>query len=104
MFLHVDLDTDPPAVVLEEPDDVGRFHVAVRGGDTGRLDTALRAMGVGALEGDHAVVDPDGLRRLAAGRVGPDWAGRFDGMVAYARAKGFVGADGQAIRAHLEWE
>ena len=47
MFVLVALDSYPPRVSLEEPDDTRRFHLAVRGGTD-------RALVFGALVG-HAV-------------------------------------------------
>lgn len=104
VYLEVDLRAAPPTVVLEDPDDVGRFHVAVHGGDRAQLDDALRRAGAGHLDGDHAFVAAERLRALATGRVTADWSDRFAGMLDYARAKGFASDDGQAVRAHLEWD
>ena len=90
------------AVALVDPDDVGRFHVAVAAGVTG-VDAALQASGFGRLDSDtEALISVDALRRAAAGSVGPDWAERFAGMLTYADTKGWLAEGGTAIRGHLE--
>lgn len=105
MFVRVDVAVQPPVVTLEEPDDCRRFHLAVAGGtDLGRVFGALVDAAAGRLEGDHALVTIDAVRRMAKGRVGDDWDGRFDGMLAYARGKGWIDETGHAIQAHVEYE
>jgi hypothetical protein len=88
-------------VTLEEPDDCGRLHVEASGADDERVGQALQDDGLGALESDHALLDPTALKRLAAGRVGGDWDERFGRMIDYATSKGWVAADGR-LQAHLE--
>jgi hypothetical protein len=105
MYVDVDLESDPGAVALAEPADCTRFHVAVRGaGDAGTLDRVLRSNAAGAVDGDgEAMVRVDAVRRLAAGAVGESWEADFTAMLAYARSKGWLSEDGEAIRAHVEW-
>ena len=89
MFVQVDLATVPPTVSLEEPDDCKRFHLAVVGGrDAAMVFGALVDAAAGRLEGDHAWITVDAVRRMAAGRVGPDWASDFEGMLAFAAVQG----------------
>ncbi len=114
MQVVVDLRAEPAAVVLEDPADCGRFHVAVRGaadamagaaGDAVALDRALRSDAVGSLDGDgEALVLVDAVRRLAAGSVGDTWDDDFAAMLRYAGSKGWLSEDGASIRAHVEWE
>jgi hypothetical protein len=105
MYVDVDFGVDPATVVLAEPADCTRFHVAVRGsGDAGTLDRALRAQSVGSVDGDgEAVIDVAAVRRLAAGSVGATWDDDLAAMLAYARSKGWLSEDGGALRAHVEW-
>jgi hypothetical protein len=105
MQVVVDMAATPATVVLSEPADCGRFHVAVRGrGDAAMLDQALRADGVGSVDGDgEALVHVDAVRRLAAGAVGETWDHDFAAMLDYARSKGWLSDDDAAIRAHVEW-
>lgn len=105
MYVRVDVVPERPVVTLEEPDDCTRFHLAVVGGpDIGRVFGALVDAAAGRLDGDHALITIDAVRRMAAGRVGDDWDARFDGMLAYARTKGWIDDTGHAIQAHLEYE
>jgi len=105
MRVEVDVGADPPAVVLAEPADCGRFHVSVKGSvDIAALDRVLRSNAVGNVDSNgEAVVGVDALRRLAAGSVGAKWDDDFGAMLDYGRSKGWLSDDGAAIRAHVEW-
>ena len=104
MYLKVDLGAVPPVVTLEEPEDTKRFHVAVTGGsDAAMVFGALVDAAAGRLEGDDAFVTVDSVRRLAAGRVDPDWDAELDAMIDFAKSKGWFDEAGHAIRAHVEW-
>ena len=104
MFVQVDVNVQPPVVTLEEPDDCTRFHLAVVGGsDLARVFGALVDGAAGRLEGDHALVTIDAVRRMAAGRVGDDWDDRFAGMLGHAKSKGWIDDSGNAIQAHIEY-
>ena len=72
---------------LEEPEDLKRFHVEVA---PGVQDPAVALVGWARLDGDHAWVDVEALRRAAAGRVGARWDADFAGMLEYAKAKGWL--------------
>ncbi|GAA4559118.1 hypothetical protein [Pseudonocardia xishanensis] len=52
--------------------------------------------------GEHLMIPLETVRRLAEGRVGPDWPADFEKMIAYAASKGWTSADGTAVRAHVE--
>jgi hypothetical protein len=105
MYVQVDLAPAPPTVSLEEPGDCKRFHVAVVNGDDPALVFgALVDAAAGRLEGDHAWITVDAVRRMAGGRVGPDWDAEFDGMLAFAASKGWLDPSGASIRAHVEWQ
>jgi len=48
-------------------------------------------------------VDIDALHAAAAGQSSaPDWAQRWDRMIAFAREKGWVGDDGASLQLHIE--
>ena len=100
MIIRADLDAG--SVALVESRDFGGFHVAVAGGgvDDERLGAVLSSYG--RLDGDHAWIDVDAVDALAGEAADDDWRAGFDGMVAYARDKGFLDDSGTAIRAHLE--
>jgi hypothetical protein len=104
MFVQIDLATMPPVVTLEEPGDTKRFHVAVTGGDDyPMVFGALVDAAAGRLEGDDAWITVDAVRRMARGRVEPSWDEELDAMLDFARSKGWLDEQGNAIRAHIEW-
>ena len=116
MFVQVDLRSTPPVVSLEEPADTKRFHVVIVGGsvggsgagsgassDLGLVYGALVDAAAGRLEGDDAWISVDAVRRMASGRVGPEWDGDFSAMLDYAATKGWLDETGHTIKAHVEW-
>src|SRR3954467_12668438 len=101
MYLDVTLDNDPAAPGLREVDDFKAFKVVVHGSaDDSRLRDALD--GLGTLDGDgNAFLEIDAVKRLAGERArDAEWQRAFDGMVEYARGKGWVDAGGTALQAH----
>jgi hypothetical protein len=95
------IDLAESRVLLQQPDDFGRFSVAVEG--DGDLAEVVRQSGLGRLKdaGEHVVVDPVALRALAGPTVTGEWEDGFVGMCEYAAGKGWVEADG-GIVAHIE--
>ena len=110
MYVLVDLETTPAGVSLQEPQDCGRFRMAVRGVDSVALGRVLAATATGWLlstgggeeELGEAYVWIDAVRRMSVGRVGESWDSDLSGMVSYARSKGWLSQDEKAIRAHIE--
>jgi hypothetical protein len=102
MYLEVDLDRPRAAVRLREAGDCQRLKCVVTGPrDAARLAEALGD--IGRPEGHEAVfLQPDALRRLAAGQVSPGWGDSFQRMLDYARSKGWLNDAGE-VRAHCEW-
>lgn len=95
----------PGDVELVDPEDVRAFHVVAPDGltDDDLTDTVRRTgLGEVAAGGEHVLVRVDAVRRLAAGRVGPGWEDDLAGMLGYARSKGWLSDDGEAVRAHVE--
>ena len=97
------IDLPAAAVSLEQPGEFTRFSAAVRG--QGDLPAVVRAAALGrvAADGDHVVVDPAAVRRLAGPAADEAWDEGFAGMCAYAAGKGWVEPDG-GILAHVERE
>jgi hypothetical protein len=87
---------------LDEPNDCTRFHLEAPASVLASLGERLGEAGTtaGAPEG-HAWVDIAWVRAQAEGRVPETWPGDFDGMLAYARTKGWLDAGGTAIQAHV---
>lgn len=71
-----------------------------------RISEILDEADAGSLseDGAHVMVPVAALRRMAAGRVPEGWDADFDAMIAHAREKGWLSADGTAVQAHLERE
>ena len=87
---------------LVEPSDCKRFHVeyGVAGADPADVAAALGAWADGAVDG-HVWIRVEAVRSAAVGRVGSDWEADFDGMLAFARTKGWLNDAGDAIAAHV---
>jgi hypothetical protein len=93
-----------PAVQVVDVDDLTRLHLAVGALTDEEVDAALRSAGMGRLvDGDNGVLDVAALRAAAEPRsTAPDWAGRFDAMVAAAGDKGWTADDGAGLTVHVE--
>lgn len=96
---------EPESIVsLEEPDDCTRFHVVICGIPEDAVRQALTHNDMGWLSNrDSAWIKIAVLRRLAQGRVAPDWPERFDEMQRYAEHKGWLDDDRATVSAHCEW-
>jgi hypothetical protein len=91
-------------VTLEEPDDCNRFHVAINGLSENVARQALVSEQVGQFVSREAAgIKIVALRRLAGGRVGPDWSTRFENMLRFAESKGWLNTDRTEVRGHCEW-
>ncbi|GAB3352517.1 hypothetical protein [Modestobacter lapidis] len=93
-----------PEVRVSDVDELKRLHLAVGAVTPEEADEALRAAGLGRLSGaDTAFLDVAALRAAAEPQASAaDWGANFDGMVEYARGKGWVGDDGASLQAHVE--
>jgi hypothetical protein len=91
-------------LALEEPDDCTSLAVRVPPGLVAQLAAALRVTGLGIPAGPAEFdLCVDRLRtQAAADRIGPDWPIRWDAMISYAAARGWISADGAFVRAHIE--
>ncbi|MBV1797744.1 hypothetical protein [Siccirubricoccus sp. G192] len=88
------------ALRLEAPEDLKRFKLLVEGDIAG--EALARALGeAGRLEGEHAWIAPDWLRRASGLAADPEWQAGFAKMVEFAAKQGWVNEAG-AIRAHIE--
>jgi hypothetical protein len=96
-------DERPEARVVDV-DNLARLHLALGEVTDEEAAEALERAGLGRLEdADNAVLDAAALRAAAEPHAGaPDWAERFDGMVAAARDKGWATDDGAGLRVHVE--
>ncbi|WP_226575332.1 flavin reductase family protein [Acuticoccus sediminis] len=90
--------TDDGHLRLDDPRDFKRFSVGVRRRGAG-AERALRP--VARIEGEHAWVRPDDLRRLSPHAGEADWEAGFAAMIGFARKHGWIDAEG-CVRAHIE--
>ncbi|MCD2196780.1 hypothetical protein LQ327_25750 [Actinomycetospora endophytica] len=94
-------------VTLHQPEVVTDLYASYHQRLTAnRLAAVLAEHDAGELlEGaSHLMIPVATLRRLAEGRVPEGWDADFDGMIDYAREKGWLSDDGESVRAHLERE
>jgi hypothetical protein len=91
----------PGAVAtLEAPEDFKRFKLAAPQGLHG--EGLSQALGhAGRLEGEHAWISPDWLRRASGLADDPEWRAGFGKMLEFAAKHGWVNERGE-IRAHIE--
>ncbi len=102
--MFVRLDYARGQVTLEEPTDFKQFHLVVRGdASVARLSDELQKLRVGTVGADgHARLWVDALLRMAQHHAGSsDWQRSFDGMLSYAKGKGWVEDLGRSVRAHV---
>jgi hypothetical protein len=85
-------------VALVDGENFRAFAVVVEGAD---VDLGGALEGVGAVDGEYVWLDPEAVRGLAGEAAGPEWLAQFDGMIEFARSKGWVDGAGR-VRAHVE--
>lgn len=91
-------------LTLEESDDCQRFHVEIRDLTEEAVQQIFGREGAGTLDScEVAWIEIAFLRRLAEGRVQPEWSERFDGMLRYAERKGWLNRDQSRVQGHCEW-
>ena len=98
MIVRVDLENGP---TLEEPEVLTGFHAVSSSTDDSLVGAAMGDAGESAGDG-HVWVAASWVRRQAAPMVDAEWAQAFDGMIDYARSKGWMNEAGTHIKAHLE--
>lgn len=88
---------------VHDTDNCRALDVRVAAADRLHLDRALRSAGLGGWNGGaEAELTVAGVHAAASrGDVGADWQQRWDEMISYAAAKGWLTADGSGVRAHL---
>jgi hypothetical protein len=104
MVIVLRLDGGGDILELEDPSDLRRFHVRIEGDHgPGRIASAFASTGLGDFESaERAMVSVARVRALAESRVGAEWDGGFDAMLAYAAGKGWYDAATGRIQAHCE--
>ncbi|HEV7727252.1 MAG: uncharacterized protein JWQ26_1188 [Modestobacter sp.] len=93
-----------PEVRVSDVDDLAHLQLAVGALTEEEADQALRDAGLGRLaDADTGFLDIAALKAVGEPQASAaDWGSKFDGMVEYARGKGWVGDDGASLQAHVE--
>jgi hypothetical protein len=94
----------PDRCAVVDADDCTRLHATAAGLDDADAGAALHRANLGG-PGDpnHVWLSIDGLRATArTGASSPDWDERFDAMISFARARGWLDATEKQVAAHLE--
>lgn len=92
------------SVLLEDLDDLTCLSIVARSDARDSAPWSFHQSQLGVMTHDGtALVDPEALRRLSGGRVGPDWDERFDAMLVHARDLGWTAPDGRLF-VHTEWD
>ena len=99
MFVLVASEGGVVRASVEDTVNLRQLRVELRGVSDAQADEALRAAGLGTVEGDHAWLIADSLRLAGDGSSG--WMADFYGMLAYAKTRGWMNADGSQVRAHI---
>ena len=92
-----------PEARVVDIDDLGRLHLALGQVTDEEAAEVLERSGLGRLrDAQTALLDAAALRAAAEPRAtAPDWAARWDAMVAGARSKGFLSEDGASLQVHV---
>lgn len=98
--MYVKVHSDKEASV-QDVENLRELAVRAHGVDVNRISAALQASGLGAVEGDHAWLDVERLRRSGPAKLS-QWSEGFDGMISYAGKQGWLNEDRTRVRAHLE--
>jgi hypothetical protein len=93
-----------PEARVVDVEDLARLHLALGAVTDEEADRALRDAGLGRMsDRETGYLDIEALRAAAHGQSSaPDWARRWEDMLAAARENGWVSEDGGAFRVHVE--
>ena len=93
-----------PEARVVDIDNLTALHLALGEVTDEEAGEVLERAGLGRIrDADVAFLDAAALRAAAEPRAtAPDWATRWDAMIATARSKGWVSADGASIQVHIE--
>jgi hypothetical protein len=102
LVLISDRELDAPRLCMAE--ELGSLSVRAETDTTDwdALAWSLAVARAGEVAGGHAWLDISWLRE-AAGERDARWEGGFEGMVAHAGEYGWLSADGNRVRAHVDW-
>ena len=84
---------------VEDPQNLRQLRAEFRGVDDAAAAGALRAAGLGTIDGDHVWLDSDALR--AAGDGSSGWTVDFYAMLAFAKTRGWTNEDSSKVQARI---
>jgi hypothetical protein len=84
---------------VADPQNLRQLRAEFRGVDDAAAAEALRAAGLGTVDGDYVWLDAEALR--AAGDGSSGWTVDFYAMLAYAKTRGWTNEDSSQVRAHV---
>jgi hypothetical protein len=99
MFVLVSDQGGSVRATVEDAGNLRRLHAELRGVDDETAAAALRAAGLGALDGDSAWLETGALQQ--AGDGSSSWTVDFYAMLAYAKTRGWLSGDESRVRAHV---
>ena len=88
-----------PTATVADPQNLRQLHAEFRGVDDEAAAEALRAAGLGTVQGDRVWLDAEALR--AAGDGSSGWTVDFYAMLAYAKTRGWTNEDSSQVAAHI---
>ncbi|MDQ1663255.1 MAG: hypothetical protein QOJ68_3235 [Blastococcus sp.] len=93
-----------PEARVVDIDNLTRLHLALGEVTDDEASEVLEQAGLGRIQdADIAFLDVAALRGAAEPRAtAPDWADRWEAMVAGAREKGWLSEDGASLQVHVE--
>jgi hypothetical protein len=93
-----------PEARVVDVDNLTRLHLALGEVTDEEASEVLERAGLGRIQdGGTAFLAAAAVRAAAEGRAtAPDWADRWEAMIAGAREKGWVSDDGATLQVHVE--
>ncbi|MET0765881.1 MAG: hypothetical protein ABWY29_13530 [Blastococcus sp.] len=93
-----------PEARIVDIDDLGRLHLALGEVTDEEAAEVLERAGLGRFHDAETVyLNTAALRAAAEPRAtSPDWATRWDALIAKARSQGWLSSDGANLQVHVE--
>ena len=102
MIVEIQVQADGVRAHLVDPEDFKSFKVVLHGAGA-PLAERLAPIGVARVD-EHFWVSVGALRALAGDAATPAWEESLASMLEFARSRGWVNDDLDAVRAHVERE